>query len=85
MGHHEQVVALQTKFVRSLKSWNFESNQPETVVDRDTILIKWDQAMRPLLSNSRELSDNHWAKQSVPLQAWLKININKTKYNKLNK
>ena len=27
--------------------------------------------MRPLLSNSRELSDQHWAKQNIPLQGFV--------------
>ena len=43
MGLHERVVSLQTAFMRTLKSWDFELNCPRTVVDSDTILVKWDQ------------------------------------------
>ena len=71
MGLHERQVALQTQFIRSVKSWNYELNEPQSSLDREGLLLRWDHAMRPLATNNRELAQNHWLAHGIPLMGFI--------------
>lgn len=71
MGLHERQVALQTRFIRSVKSWNYDLNEPQSSLDRDGLLLRWDHAMRPLTTNNRELATNHWLTHGIPLMGFI--------------
>ena len=67
MGLHERQVCLQSQFQRDIKSWDYERNEPHSSMSRDALCLRWDHAMRPLISNNQELQANHWLTHGIPL------------------
>ena len=43
LGWHEMVVVVQTRFMRCLKSGDFDLNCPSSSIGCDDLVIKWDQ------------------------------------------
>ena len=73
MGLHERQVALQSQFCRDIKSWDYELNRPHSSLSQDAVCLKWDHAMRPLMSNNQELASNHWLTHGIPLMGFIAI------------
>ena len=73
MGLHERQVALQSQFYRDVKSWNYQLDQPHSSLSQDALCLKWDHAMRPLMSNNQELASNHWLTNGIPLMGFIAI------------
>ena len=73
MGLHERQVSLQSLFCRDIKSWNFNMNAPHSSLNQDALCLKWDHAMRPLMSNNQELASNHWLTHGIPLMGFIAI------------
>lgn len=71
MGLHERQVCLQSQFQRDIKSWDYERNEPHSSMGRDALCLRWDHAMRPLISNNRELQSNHWLTHGIPLMGFI--------------
>ena len=68
---HHKVLHNQELFFRQLKGFDMERNEVVTIVKKGHVLIKFDQSMRPLTTNSRELQSNHWCQGSIPLQGFI--------------
>ena len=71
IGLHERQIVLQSKFQRDMKSWDYESNEPHSSISRDGLYLRWDHAMKPTMSNSRELQAQHWSPSTIPLMGFI--------------
>ena len=63
---HKQIVQLQNNYIKTLKSMSQEGHIV-TVLDEDNVVVRLDQAMRPLQSNNRELQSMHFRRRGFPL------------------
>jgi hypothetical protein len=63
---HRQVVLIQNNYIKTLKSVTQDGNIV-TILDQDNLVIRIDQAMRPLQSNNHELQAMHFRRRGFPV------------------
>ena len=73
IGLHERQVKFQSAQIRDVKSWDYELNEPHSSLTEHDLCLKWDHAMRPLMTNNRELQAAHWLTNGIPLMGFIAI------------